>query len=258
MVKTSGTSALLVSLTMLAGATGCAPGMVGAVGLALSFLTAGCDMAELSAESGEDRTVTSIADGTVDAWDLESDPVTGEIVVTGYDNPRTPVAEIRIGIASSGETANIRGTVFVEVPQEQAQQYLRELLAKCLAYLQQEMAGGESSAASEDGIGSSQFALTRSCRETLLWAALTVLAVGGEAVGCMPAAAASLGLSVPACLAMMNATVALTVGTGTLGGAGLTWWVDGVPLTDFLDSMMNIPKEAWNTVKNDVATCLQQ
>ena len=32
MVKTSGTSALLVSLTMLAGATGCAPGTVGAVG----------------------------------------------------------------------------------------------------------------------------------------------------------------------------------------------------------------------------------
>ena len=224
------------------------------LGLALSFLTAGCDMAELSAESGEDRTVTSIADGTVDAWDLESDPVTGEIVVTGYDNPRTPVAEIRIGIASSGETANIRGTVFVEVPQEQAQQYLRELLAKCLAYLQQEMAGGQSSSVSEDGIGSSQFALTRSCRATLVWAALAVLVVGAEVVGCLPATAASMGLSVPACVAMANATVALTLGANMLGGAGLAWWIDGIPLSDM---MSDVPKE-WNTIVNDVATCLQQ
>ena len=86
------------------------------VGLALSFVAAGCDVAELSTESDADRSVTSIADGTVDAWDLQSDPVTGEIVVTGYDNPRTPVAEIRIGIASSGETANIRGlpVVFID------------------------------------------------------------------------------------------------------------------------------------------------
>lgn len=225
------------------------------LGVALSLLTAGCDVAELSTDSGDDRSATSIADGTVDAWDLQSDPVTGEIVVTGYDNPRIPVAEIRIGIASSGETANIRGTVFVEVPQDQADQYLRELLAKCLAYLQQEMASGESSsAASEDGIGSNTFPLTRSCKATLVWAALTVLAVGGEAIGCLPAIAASLGLSVPACLAIMNGTVALTWGTEALAGATLAWWIDGIPLSD----TMSFPKDLWNTVKNDVATCLQQ